>query len=54
LPVANKSVAARRSKITPSIKVSSFDVAESIEGFRNGSINLIVTTSVIEEGKFFL
>ena len=43
-------VCARKSRITPSIKVRSGEATNCIESFRDGSINIIVATSVIEEG----
>ena len=43
-------VAARNSRITPSIKVRSGEATKCIENFRDGVINVIVATSVIEEG----
>jgi len=43
-------VAARNSRITPSIKVRPGEASRCIDDFRRGSINLIVATSVIEEG----
>ena len=43
-------VCARKSRITPSIKVSSGQATTCIDSFRDGSINIIVATSVIEEG----
>jgi len=42
-------VAARKSKITPSIKVTSGDATRCIEQFRSGDINILVATAVIEE-----
>ena len=43
------SVAARNSRITPSVKVRPGDATKCIDDFRDGRINLIVATSVIEE-----
>ncbi|KAL7551208.1 hypothetical protein ACHAWF_014400 [Thalassiosira exigua] len=43
-------VAARNSRITPSIKVRPGDAAKCVADFRDGTINLIVATAVIEEG----
>ncbi|GKY94278.1 hypothetical protein MPSEU_000393600 [Mayamaea pseudoterrestris] len=43
-------VSSRGSKITPSIKVSKSMVAESIQKFRDGQLNVLVATSVVEEG----
>jgi ERCC4-related helicase len=45
-------VAARKSKITPSIKVTPGDASRCIEQFRSGDINVLVATSVIEEVSF--
>ncbi len=42
-------VAARKSKITPSIKVTPGDASRCIEQFRSGDINILVATAVIEE-----
>lgn len=42
-------VAARKSKITPSIRVTSGDATRVIEQFRSGDINVLVATAVIEE-----
>lgn len=44
----NASVAARNSRITPSIKVSSSEATNCIEKFRQGEINVMVATAVIE------
>lgn len=41
---------ARNSKLSPSIKVTPGEATKRIEKFRTGEINLIVATSVIEEG----
>lgn len=46
----NPSVAARNSRITPSVKVRPGEATRCINDFRLGKINLIVATSVIEEG----
>lgn len=43
------SVAARNSRITPSIKVRPGDATKCVEDFRMGKINVLVATSVIEE-----
>jgi len=43
-------VCARKSRITPSIRVRSGEATNCIESFRDGSVNIIVATSVIEEG----
>ncbi|KAL7541307.1 hypothetical protein ACHAXR_010799 [Thalassiosira sp. AJA248-18] len=43
-------VAARNSRITPSVKVRAGEATKCINDFRDGSINVIVATSVIEEG----
>ena len=43
-------VAARNSRITPSIKVRPGEATKTINEFRDGTINIIVATSVIEEG----
>eukprot|EP01082_Thalassiosira_pseudonana_P009278 g8229.t1 g8229 contig29:45842-48019(-) len=43
-------VAARNSRITPSIKVTPGEASNCVVGFRSGEINVIVATSVIEEG----
>lgn len=43
------SVAARNSRITPSVKVRAGEANKCISEFRDGSINVIVATSVIEE-----
>jgi len=43
-------VTARNSKITPSIKMTPSEATRRIEKFRKGDINVIVATSVIEEG----
>lgn len=43
-------VAAMNSRITPSIKMRSGDAAKTIADFREGDINVIIATSVIEEG----
>jgi len=43
-------VAARNAKITPRIKATRSAVASSIEKFRCGKLNVLVSTSVIEEG----
>jgi len=43
-------IAARGSKITPSIKVTPSQAKATIQQFRNGQIDAIVATSVIEEG----
>ena len=42
-------VAAKKSKITPSIKVTPGDASRCIEQFRSGDINILVATAVIEE-----
>jgi len=42
-------VAARNSRITPSIKVRPGEATKCIDDFRDGSINIIIATSVIEE-----
>ena len=42
-------VAARNSRITPSVKVRSGEATKTISDFRDGTINVIVATSVIEE-----
>ena len=44
------SVAARNSKITPSVKVRPGEATKCIDEFRDGTINVLVSTSVIEEG----
>ena len=44
------SVAARNARITPSIKVRPGEATKCIEEFRDGTINILVSTSVIEEG----
>jgi len=43
-------VAARNSRITPSVKVRPGEATKCINDFRDGKINVIVSTSVIEEG----
>lgn len=43
------SVAAKNSRITPSIKVTKGETTKCIDDFREGIINVIVATSVIEE-----
>ena len=43
------SVAAKNSRITPTIKVRPGEASKFIDDFREGSINVIVATSVIEE-----
>ena len=43
-------VCARKSRITPSIKVGKGEATTCIDSFRDGIINIIVATSVIEEG----
>lgn len=42
-------LAAKKSPITPSIKVTSGDASRCIEKFRSGDINILVSTAVIEE-----
>lgn len=42
-------VAARESKITPSIIMTKVIVKRTIDDFRSGRINIVVATSVIEE-----
>lgn len=46
------SVAARNSRITPSIKVTPGEAINCVVGFRSGEINVIVATSVIEEASY--
>jgi ERCC4-related helicase len=43
------SVAAKNSRITPTIKVRQGEATKCIDDFREGTINVIVATSVIEE-----
>ena len=43
------SVAAKNSRITPTIKVRNGEATKCIDDFREGTINVIVATSVIEE-----
>jgi ERCC4-related helicase len=43
-------VSSRGSKITPSIKVTKSIVTETIQKFREGEVNVLVATSVVEEG----
>lgn len=45
-------VAARKSKITPSIKVTPGDASRCIEQFRSGDVNILVATAVIEEVRY--
>lgn len=47
-------VAARKSKITPSIKVTPGDASRCIEQFRSGDINILVATAVIEEVRYVI
>lgn len=42
-------VAARKSRITPSIKLTPGEASRCIEQFRSGDINVLVATAVIEE-----
>lgn len=42
-------VAARESKITPTIKMRKQDVDNTLKDFRSGQLNVLVATSVIEE-----
>jgi len=43
-------VTARQSRLTPSIKVNKTEAAEELKAFKEGKINLLFATSVIEEG----
>jgi ERCC4-related helicase len=43
-------VASKNSRITPSLKVTPGEATKCIDDFRQGIINVIVATSVIEEG----
>lgn len=43
-------VAAKNTKITPSIRVSESEARDFVREFRTGRINVIVTTSVLQEG----
>ena len=47
-------VAAKKSPITPSIKVTPGDASRCIDNFRSGDINILVATAVIEEVSFEL
>ena len=42
-------VTARNSRITPSIKVNKTMAANTIQAFRDGTVDVLVATSVIEE-----